>query len=70
MTREVVTTLNGSNSKMVSVITGRTIHAETSSEKTFDSHIVVDPDVEVTMDRTHTVTWKRESDQTDSVRNV
>ena len=28
--------LNGANSKMVSVITGRTIHAEASSEKTFD----------------------------------
>ena len=28
--------LNGANSKMVSVITGRTIHAEAAREKTFD----------------------------------
>ena len=36
ITKKVMAALNGANSKMVSIITGRTIHAEASSDKTFD----------------------------------
>ena len=36
LTTEVCSALNGANSSMVSVITGRTVRAEASSGKTFD----------------------------------
>ena len=36
MTRSVAAALNGANSRMVSIITGKTIHEEASNGKTFD----------------------------------
>ena len=36
MTSKVTAALNGANSRMVSVITGKTIHEEASNDKTFD----------------------------------
>ena len=36
LTGKVKTALNGANSRMVSVITGETIHTEASNDKTFD----------------------------------
>ena len=36
LTDTVRAALNGANSRMVSVITGNTIHAEASNDKTFD----------------------------------
>ena len=36
LTTEVCSALNGANSSMVSIITGRTVRAEASSGKTFD----------------------------------
>ena len=69
MTRKVAAALNGTNSKMVTVITGRAIHAETVSEKTFDIVMWI---------RTRWLQWighilrigarRRAHDQTDNVR--
>ena len=36
MTAAVTAALNGANSKMMSTITGRTVHEEASADKTFD----------------------------------
>ena len=70
MSATVTAALNGANSKMVSVITGREVHEEAASERQDFRHSGVHPVKTTAMVGAYSEAWTRKTDQAGNIRNV